>query len=507
MSVDTLRESFHINRVTSDEIQDFLTAQTYRPEITRAKEKIKSLRWTPLQNVCKRPIRQGKSPTYTEGAGLTCIKPKHTTEMIVSLQETDCIDPITKDEVARQRLEYGDIVITRSGAGTIGRASIFSYNKEVYTNDHLFIVRTHDTDSHYTCAFLMTYWGQRLLEAGISGSTGQLNLSNEHIKSLSLYIPDVAAQKYIGDKVRQAERLRAWAKHLRTTVDTVLNSLNLPVSAEPAMVNRVPTQLLVTRLDPRPYRTHYVTLVEQIKAIKNSRISQIVELASGCPVSSNEFIEGGEVPLVRIRNIGVDGFINVDTGVTSTLHSEQASYQAKENMIVLGMDGIFRAQFFLLDELPMLVNQRVAMLTTTNIRAELLTHWLNRPEGQMQMNQWAVKTTVEHTSLADIGRVHIPRLEPDVEDELANKLRYVRRAYWYSRYLTTAAKLLVEALIEGQLTEAQLIAAQDSLQASDDSLDRAILARLKTDGVDGQGQPLFADLDDLYTLLAQEQEE
>jgi len=38
MSVDTLRETFHINRVTPDKIQDFLTAQTYRSEITKAKE-------------------------------------------------------------------------------------------------------------------------------------------------------------------------------------------------------------------------------------------------------------------------------------------------------------------------------------------------------------------------------------------------------------------------------------------------------------------------------------
>lgn len=39
----------------------------------------------------------------------------------------------------------------------------------------------------------------------------------------------------------------------------------------------------------------------------------------------------------------------------------------------------------------MLVNQRVAMLSPQNIRGELLTHWLNRPEGQMQLNQWQLK--------------------------------------------------------------------------------------------------------------------
>jgi len=41
------------------------------------------------------------------------------------------------------------------------------------------------------------------------------------------------------------------------------------------------------------------------------------------------------------------------------------------------------------------------------------------------------------------------------------------------------------------------------LQAGNDTVDRNILARLKTDGLDGKGQPLFADLDQLYALLAQ----
>ena len=69
--------------------------------------------------------------------------------------------------------------------------------------------------------------------------------------------------------------------------------------------------------------------------------------------------------------------------------------------------------------------------------------------------------------------------------------------------LTNAAKFLVEALIEGQLTEAELIAAEQALQAGNDQPDRQILNRLKTDGVDGQGQALFSDLDQLYSLLEQ----
>ncbi|WP_052896249.1 restriction endonuclease subunit S [Escherichia coli] len=501
MSVDTLRETFHINRISTSDLQDFLTAQTYRPEITQAKNHILSLKNCSLQAVCTKPIQQGKSPKYAE-KGLKCIKPKNTNDMLVSIDDIDWIDSSTKDQIQKQKLGYGDIVITRSGSGTIGRASIYCYSEEAYTNDHLFVVRPDKADSHYICSFLNSFHGQRLLEAGVSGSTGQLNLSNEHIKSIPLFRPDDKVQKYIGDKVRQAEQLRAWAKRLRTSVDDHLNSLNLPINEPPALLNRVSAQTMEDRLDPRPYRTHYLCLVSEIEKLPHDSIGTLVALASGYPVSSNDFLENSGIPLVRIRNIGFDDFIGLDTGVSQDVYQDATKYQAKDKMIVVGMDGIFRSQFFISDELPMLVNQRVAMLSPQNIRGELLTHWLNRPEGQMQLNQWAVKTTVEHTSLSDIGRVLIPRLDKSLENKLADYLLNARLAYRYAKFLTQVAKTLVEALIEGQLPEQQLIQAQQALEDGDNSFDQAILSKLSAEGYAIEGAtPLFSDVDELYSLL------
>lgn len=398
------------------------------------------------------------------------------------------------------RLEPGFILFVRKG--DLGNSAVVPENFELNcSSEVVFLKPAPEVDSYFVSAYLNSRHGRM---AFLRQQRGMI------ITSISLYdvpeIPilkmDCSAKKYIGDKVRQAELLRVWAKELRSSVDVALDQLNLPTAEAPKSVNRVPTERLELRLDPRPYRTHYINLVDRIKLIKHSCVSTVAELASGCPVSSKDFIDGGEVPLVRIRNIGFDEFVDLNTGVTSVLHQDEAKYKAKENMIVLGMDGIFRAQFFLSDELPMLVNQRVAMLTTNDIRAELLSHWLNRPEGQLQLNQWAVKTTVEHTSLSDIGRVLVPRLNRDIEDGLADKLLSARRAYLYSRFLTICAKQLVEALIEGQLTEAELITAEKALQAGNDRLDRYILSRLNTDGIDGEGPARFRELDELYRLLA-----
>jgi type I restriction enzyme S subunit len=64
--------------------------------------------------------------------------------------------------------------------------------------------------------------------------------------------------------------------------------------------------------------------------------------------------------------------------------------------------------------------------------------------------------------------------------------------------------MLIEALIDGKVTETDLVAAQEALERGDNSADRALLRRLTRQGIDAPDQPpLFPDLDALYTLLAE----
>ena len=68
--------------------------------------------------------------------------------------------------------------------------------------------------------------------------------------------------------------------------------------------------------------------------------------------------------------------------------------------------------------------------------------------------------------------------------------------------LTTAAKYLVEALIEGKITETELENAQTALQKGDIEPDKAILAKLTRKGYDIANEPpLFPDLDALYQAI------
>jgi type I restriction enzyme S subunit len=502
MSVDTLRETFHINRISTNDLGGFLTAQTYRPEITGAINKVRSLRYVKLQSVCDTPIRQGKSPKYIDGAGLKCIKPKNTRNLIVDLSSCDSIDVSTIDDIRRQKLEYGDIVITRSGSGTIGRASIYTGEEDVYTNDHLFIVRASDADSFYVVSFLKSYWGERLLEAGISGSTGQLNLSNEHIKQVSLYAPDALAQRYIGNKVRHAERLRAWAKGLEIQFSEMLE-LHLDDAFE----------------DQSTGRKHSFAKKEEISYTLNPgafdeerlRVQRHMLAAGGVKLGNIATISGQSTSIYDDNRVYI-GLNAIDTNscqLSPTTAGDAdvtgSSRVLPEGPVIAKLRPYLNKASYIPPSLAGAIGSTELMCVQPkgDVSGWYLYGVLKSEVSLKQLRPVATGATHPRIDQYDVLNLVVPVLENN--QELGQLLELAQQAYFSAKRCTTASKLLVEALIEGQLTEQQLIFAQQALDTGDTSPDRDILSRLTNKGLDGDGEPLFPDLDQLYELLAQSQ--
>lgn len=317
------------------------------------------------------------------------------------------------------------------------------------------------------------------------------NLFNVNMEELDYFVipkPDKPAQTYIGDKVRWAEQLRERARELENFVQNFLDGVVPEYEHNPSKISRVSVKTLSNRLDLQHYRTHYLAQEKAIRSVPYNFLGDITTISSGDAVPTTEFKNEG-IPLVRIRNISSKGFVDQDIFVSYEYAFNKNAYSAKPGNIVVGMDGEFRSQFFLSEELPQFINQRIAIVNITKIRPELLTVWLNRSEGQYQLYRWSVKTTVEHISLSDIANVMVPRLSLSVENDLADEILSSRNCMLMSQNLTTAAKLLVEALIEGKITEAELINAQEALEKGDIDLDWKIMSRLTRKGIDVKDEP------------------
>lgn len=508
MSVDKLRETHHINRVSPSDIGLLLSAQSYRPEITQAIREIKAFKWAPLQELVANTISPGPHPAY--GGNYPCLKTKNVNEVLADLEPADYADVGGVKNLNKVRVEYGDLLINLTGAGSIGRVSVYYGNDLPITNQHIARMGVKDAyDEGYVVSFLRSWWGERVLEQGVAGSTGQINMVNDHVRSIPVIILKDSAQKYIGDKVRQAERLRAWAGSVQKNATKAMPAFKAAINHYRGRSFRVPLEhLIADRLDSQFSHPDHRALDV---AMRDSRCRTLGKIAHS--VSS-----GWDKKKTKTFLYYEIGGLNITNGTISpveTLAAEapsRATTAVKQGDVLVSTVRPNRKNIgFVIDDVedrPMVATSGFSVLRFVSLEEAAFYHaWLRTEDATSQLMRWnsgsAYPAIDENVPL----HVLVPEFEPTFRENLGRKLLDAHFALSLSSKLTTAATLLVEALIEGRFDESLLKAAQMLLEGGNDSIDRSILNRLKTDGIDGSGKPLFTDLDELYRLLSQAQED
>ncbi|CAK2402294.1 type I restriction enzyme, S subunit [Vibrio crassostreae] len=505
MSVDTEREFFHVNVVKSHEIQDFLSAQTYRPAITKAYNVLNNLKNIPLQKLCSVDIRQGATPHFSD-SGFQCIKSKQTREVLLLDEGYELVDPNHVKNKSIVKLEYGDIVVTRQGSGTIGRASIFLSKDQTYITDSLFRVSSNcdECDAGYLVTFLRTYTGQRLIEKGVYGSTGQLNLSSSHIKQLPVFNINLAAQKYIGEKVRQADRLRTLVKLLDCELKGLVLNDVLEEANKTAIqsFNRVDVEDMFPRLDPKYYGNRSLSVHHAAASSSYSLDSLKKSINNG--FEERDFVDSG-IDYITVSEVS-SGRIELSTApkISELTDIPDKAYVNERCVLVVRTGSIGTAvKVDIRDKNAVISSHLIKLEFDSEELAAAVAAFLNSASGKVLQRKISYGAVQPQIGQDELLALPIPRFVLDNADSILALTQAKENATRCSRWLTQSAKLFVEDLIEGQLTESQLVSAQQALEEGDDSLDRALLERMTAKGIDGEGDPLFDDIDQLYDLLEQ----
>jgi type I restriction enzyme, S subunit len=505
MAVDSLRDTFHTNRVNPNDLNDRLTAQSYRPDIIKAIKQIYDWgNWDRLKNLCDKPISQGRTPVYAL-TGRVCLKTRNVVNLIVSKDEVDWVSEEHAKTVKRFWIQDEDLLMTRSGSGSIGRVSIYFGDDEPITNEELFHISISNSyDAAFIGSFLTSWWGERLIEQGISGSTGQLKLVQNHVADLPIILPDSKVQVYIGDKVRQAERLRYRSRILDKSINNIYDRKLYELGYEKVLPKKAYRITLKERLDPLYYNPQFTGVFDSDWFIKKSEplINFIQNGSYGVLPDSKTYGTGTETLLTAsdLRNCNFD----FNVGISVPISQVSNKGLVKLNEILLEIKGAIE-QCSVASSLAegKYVNGSVFRFSTQNIETGYLAFYLKSHIKQKYCSREAVNNIIQYLNLECIKSLPVLRLEATTENQISVDFLLSRDLLMFGHLLTTAAKLLVEALIEGKLSETDLKAAQEGLEKGDTTLDREILDRLTRKGIDFPNEPpLFPDLDALYAALA-----
>jgi type I restriction enzyme S subunit len=374
----------------------------------------------------------------------------------------------------------GDLLYTMSG--TIGYAAVVHDGVDVVSFSNT-IARARFSprsgqDSRFTAAFFNCKYGYmqslRLVSGGIQG-----HVMPNPFKRLPVPTPHVDAQRYIGDKVRQAERLRERARRLEAHAHSALAEWSR--SVVPLTFREAPRRIRAATASPHSLGPSFAWAMQGHTGVPGAKpLSNFVEsCACGEPIRADQRTPG------PYQYYGASG--PIDT------HNE---YNFDGEYLVVAQDGtigracVARGRFW--------ANNHVWVLKVREtvdpdaVAAYLDKHYVFWPG--LTTGSVVPKVTSENLMLAAI-----PGAVASASDAGA-QLRRANESRSSAASLAETAKALVEQLTDGRITEAELVAAQKALEAGDRCADREILKALRqSDAPDAK--PLITDVDALYALL------
>ena len=176
--------------------------------------------------------------------------------MFVSAEDCDPVSEEMFHEFGRAEALDGDLLVAIGGY--VGRPALLRVGNglRVVVNRHLARVRIDRTrvDSGWVLAYFSSARGERQLTREITGSV-QAGINLCDLRLVDVPLPAIDAQRYIGDKVWQAERLRERARRLEADVSTIHAQYIVPPTGIDfaRRTRRLASRFLTERLDAHFY--------------------------------------------------------------------------------------------------------------------------------------------------------------------------------------------------------------------------------------------------------------
>ncbi len=121
--------------------------------------------------------------------GLPAIKVRNVMDVGIDISDTDYLDENSPAVTELKKVHKGDIIINRSGSGSIGRMAVYTQEKPAVITGDVYLLRVKNISPEYVTVFLKSELGQQQIQRFETGVSGQTKVDLDDI--LSIYLPHI----------------------------------------------------------------------------------------------------------------------------------------------------------------------------------------------------------------------------------------------------------------------------------------------------------------------------
>ncbi|MDF1581542.1 MAG: restriction endonuclease subunit S [Desulfuromonadales bacterium] len=411
-----------------------------------------------LSHLISAPVRTGRTPSSRH------IKEE---DEIISFIKTDGIREgrINFDsagELPKRVLNGTDfipadsVVVTIIGATPeiVGRAAIIrDADPRCVTNQNVAVITTNSKcDPYFLTAYFQTSFGRDQLWRH-SRRTEQVNLNCREVERVLVPTPDISLQNEIGNMVRASFAATDDSESLYTQAQQLLESkleldklrFDKPVgyTARFSVVG-LSDSVSANRIDAQCFSPEAVFYEDWL--LKHANCDRLSLLLSSTAKGRQQVeAETGTTDYCSIKHITGREIVGA-----SKAYVVAGTSIAKKDDLLLAITGATIGKIGIVNRYDNLIfsGDMLRLRANGSVNPHYLLLTLDHHLGQVQFNRWITGSTNGHLAPRDVGRVLVPRLAPEQEEQIAALVAESLEKRQESEHLLDQAKSRVEQLIE-----------------------------------------------------------
>lgn len=424
-----------------------IDAEYFKPEYLKAQKKISSF---PKKYKLKKIIHPNEFVRVYQDKGLQTLLAQNVRDNYLDFSNKSFVSPSLKEKILRNKLDYNNVLMTRSGAN-FGQTAPYKESDEIYACADILIIKSDEFLGGYLSTFLNTKYGKSLI---IRGSYG---LAQPHIAPSYLYMLEIPKfeqtfEEVIDEIVNQSIQKQTQSKQLYRKAEQLLLAelglLGYQIKHSlwfTAIKNQVSES---RRYDSEYFQPKYAEIIKKIEKYEGGW--DFVKNAINFKDKNYIPKDNQKYKYLALSNISSQGYIqDYQEEFGKDLPSRARRKINTNDLIISSIEGSLSSCALVEKEFDnSICSTGFFVLNSEKINSEALLILFKSLVIQELLQRGSKGTILTAISKTELEQIKIPLIKPSVQKQIAEKIQESHKLRKESKELLEDAKRKVEEEIE-----------------------------------------------------------